>query len=277
VHYRLKNHNAQSKEIMKKYYLMILALTSFSCPAHIILVDNTVVLKKTDILTLSQEVFKGISAWRVPLLLPRAAGFEKQFFDILNRMPVSTHYKAKHNVLYNGSSVPKIMEHWTINARSSTQTLSLVNSYIDKAISDSTQRQLFKNLARMSFDPHAAAKLFTPDSQILSLLAQCKQKGHTLILATNWNAESLNSLRQKFKSAYQLFDDIAISSPTRSKPQKDFYIAIIQKYHAQPSDCIAIETEAQFVKNAQKSGLKSLIYTGNAQSIKRGLKTLKVL
>ncbi len=260
---------------MKKLLLCVCIFSS--CSAQLIIVDNTAILQQTDILTLTKEVFKGISAWRIPLLLPRAAGFEKQFFAILNRMPVKPKNKTRHGVLYNGKGVPKIMEQWTVNALNSKQTLSMVNRYIQSTVKDGTQQQLYKNLARMSFDPAVAPKLFKPDNQLMNTLARCKRNGHKIILATNWNAQTLKALTNKFRSIYRIFDDSYISSPTRSKPQKQFFQPIFEKYGVKPADCISIETEQKFASAAQKLGMKAIRYTGNISTLQQRLRALKAL
>lgn len=261
---------------MKKSILVYCLLVSMQTSAKIIMVDNTALLQQADILTLTKEVFKDISGWRIPLLLPRAASFESQFFSLLNRMPMR-HTHTGHTILYQGKKVPRIMEQWTINALTSSQTLDMVNRYINSSIKDSTQKQLNQNLARMSFDPAIAPQLFAVDNNLLSLLARCKRNGHTIVLATNWNEQILHALANKHRSAYTIFDDLFLASPTRSKPQKAFFEQIYTKYGVAPSECITIETEHKFAQEAQKIGITTSIYTGTIQSIEQALHSFKVL
>ena len=99
-------------------------------------------------------------------------------------------------------------------------------------------------MARMMFAPQrfAATQKLAKDAH--RLVKQLKEQGHRIYVLSNFDTESFDLLRQKYKKFFDLFDGIVTSGQAKLlKPQKEIYTYILSKYGLEGHECIFVDDQ----------------------------------
>lgn len=83
--------------------------------------------------------------------------------------------------------------------------------------------------------------MMIPITKNVEVAKKLKQKGYHLYLLSNFHSEAFDEMLHKY-DFFQLFDGQIISSHVHFlKPDKQIYIALLNKYNLQPKECIFID------------------------------------
>ena len=149
---------------------------------------------------------------------------------------------------------------------------------LDKGLT--TLDQFFDSLSKLSNMPSQdIRKEFIAESsinkQLLSLILKLKEKYKIALLS---NASSTH-LRNVLSSAgiTRLFDEIVISSEVGYiKPSEEIFNFVLNKLEVKESEAIFIDDNINFVKAAQKLGIKSINFKG-VDSLISNLKEIGII
>jgi HAD superfamily hydrolase (TIGR01509 family) len=106
---------------------------------------------------------------------------------------------------------------------------------------NSSERKLITSFAKMVFNPEQFIKTLTLHDQALKLARYCKKQGHTLVVLSNMDAETMALLKQKFPQFFNLCDDIIASGDIGMiKPDPALFAHVINRGHNARA-CILID------------------------------------
>lgn len=108
-------------------------------------------------------------------------------------------------------------------------------------------------------------------------LDQNGQNLHKLYILSNWGTTGFARLKQDFPEIINLFDGIMTSGESGySKPSKEAFLALINKYQIQNQYCIFIDDSESNIIESNQFGWIGILYN-QPNLVWQQLKTLKVI
>lgn len=131
--------------------------------------------------------------------------------------------------------------------------------------------------AEYAFTPEKTALVLKPNTPVVSLMRTCKEKGYTMVLCSNWNKESFQSIAQRHATTFSLFDHSYISGFSDCMTaDKKFFERIARDLQVDPHQCILIDQQPDSLKAARSVGMKAIAFT-TSDALSTSLKKYKVL
>lgn len=117
--------------------------------------------------------------------------------------------------------------------------------------------------------------MMTPITKNVEIAKKLKQNGYHLYLLSNFHKVAFDQMIHKY-DFFQLFDGQIISSHVHLlKPNKDIYIALLNKYDLQPQDCLFIDDTRINTLAAMSIRIKT-IYLPYQNDLKQELTKLNI-
>lgn len=234
-----------SQALFFSFFLAINSLTS----AYSVIFDLNGVLLKTDKIAATQQ----IGYWKLcRALLTGTIPGEKTMFKELNKLTALTACNKAQSS--KGNQLPQVMYDWMVSQEKNKDLLLRTQKALlakRKKIKNPLKRwhynakyKLIAAMARMMFAPQrfAATQKLAKDAH--RLVKQLKEQGHRIYVLSNFDTESFDLLRQKYKKFFDLFDGIVTSGQAKLlKPQKEIYTYILSKYGLEGHECIFVDDQ----------------------------------
>jgi len=116
-------------------------------------------------------------------------------------------------------------------------------------------------------------KIASVDSEILLLIEDLKSDYSVYILT---DAEKIHNDSSAKEGLYEKFDRVFKSFEEGfRKPDKEAYLNLLNKIHAEPEECVFIDDKEENVKGAENAGIRGIIYIDLVQ-LKHSLAALRV-
>jgi HAD superfamily hydrolase (TIGR01549 family) len=147
-----------------------------------------------------------------------------------------------------------------------------------------SSREFFERISRalhlkgVTFKEFAVlwSDIFFDNKGIVPLLRRLK-KNYRLHLISNINELHYSYLLKRFPSHFGIFDDIYLSYEVgRRKPHAEIYRRAMSDVNARPQDVLYIDDRADLIKEAQKTGMKTILFK-NVADFRKQLERLKLL
>lgn len=159
-----------------------------------------------------------------------------------------------------GNQLPQLMYDWLMSTRSCKE----INDIIQNALSADNRlsyasKYLFSTMATMMFTPENFIKTKKLYPAMISLLEAYKNKGHTLIIGSNWDKESYHLFAQQYPDFIKLFDGAVISGEIHLiKPQAEFFKYAIAMHQMDPKQTAFIDDQPENIKAALECGITGI-------------------
>lgn len=163
-----------------------------------------------------------------------------------------------------GEKLPPIMCDWLAGKYSSNQLLEMVDKALETYSVSNTQKRLIKNITHAMFDPHLFIKTQSFITEGIQLIKDCKNKGHSVYLLSNWSKESYELMQQMYPEFFDLFDGKIISGEVGyNKPDPRIYQHLLATYNLDPKDCFFIDDQQTNVKAACSLNINGIVCPQN--------------
>jgi len=161
----------------------------------------------------------------------------------------------------NGCPIPGLMCSWMTGQRCCKSLKKQVCSQIARNadwFDSGLEQRLVRRTARLMFDPVRFAHAQKVVTDALPLVRRCKQRGHRLVVLSNWDRESFGILRKRFANLFDLFDEIIVSGEVGSmKPEPEIFSHVTKKIPA--SACVFIDNQQENLDTAAKLGFHTIL------------------
>ena len=161
----------------------------------------------------------------------------------------------------NGSPIPGLMCSWMTGQRCCKELKKQVCGQIaqhSEWFAGGLEQKLVRRTARLMFDPIRFAHAQKVVTDALPLIQRCKQRGHRLVVLSNWDKESFAILRKRFSNLFELFDEIIISGEIGSmKPEPEIFSHVTCKTPA--STCVFIDNQQENLDTAATLGFHTIL------------------
>lgn len=176
--------------------------------------------------------------------------------------------------------MPQVMFHWfcgTVNAKG---IRCAVNELIEsnKNNWNYTKKQLIRSMVFSLFDPQKFAYSMKINTEGLAFMRECIKQGHRLYILSNWDGESFDYIRLRFKEFFELFDGIIISGHVgHVKPDPTIFSYLLDKHDLDPESTVFIDDQAENLRTAEALGIYSIkcpkigrfSFKGDFQSVRK--------
>lgn len=273
---------------IKRFYIIIILTSIFSLPisSKTIIWDLGNTLFRVSKFGMAKHIGIGnfikysIFDWQSPKELPNL------IFNILDMANPDKALKDRRYLSPEGEILPDIFCEWLKGKKKSHEVRATANNIIqhldsyDYFISD-TQKKLIEKSINSMFNPEILAKNFKPIKRAVKLLKKCHQKGHQMIILSNFDSETFEHLYNspKAQKVFQYFEpeNIVISGDIGLlKPNPKIYKHVLKKYNLNASECIFIDDQIENVIAAENLGITAYhIADKNYDNLKRLLDDLE--
>lgn len=168
----------------------------------------------------------------------------------------------------SGNCMPALMYDWQRGHKSNSELRSIVVAALDdhpEWFTSDIEKQLVYQIMIKMFTPEQLVSTVKIVPEGLAFVKKCKKQGHTLMVLSNWDAESFTCLRQKFPDFFALFDGIVISGEThRVKPKREAFEFLVTRKKEYNEDIIFIDDQQENVDAATAVGLHGVVCKAKA-------------
>ena len=190
---------------------------------------------------------------------------KEALFQVLRPIPALSTAYSEHE----GKPMPQIMIDWQTGAQTNEQLLATCLQYFDQEYEagnlSAAQINIFKPMVTLMFDiPTYMESKITISQNIHALeviAAYAQEHVIELYILSNWDKESLPSIKEKFPEIFSHFKDenIMISgSVGLAKPNPALYKHMIKTYHLKAENCLFIDDEDANIQTASDFGMKTI-------------------
>lgn len=147
-----------------------------------------------------------------------------------------------------------------------------------------TEKQFYQSLLgefgkQKDIPPHSlfleGQKTVHTNSDILNLITTLREKGYKIVALSNTIAVYTDNSRSK--GFYDPFDLVILSHEVgMRKPEKEIYELTLQKLGILPKETVFIDDSLENIKGAEAVGIHGIHFTGDMQTLLRGLHSLGV-
>lgn len=181
---------------------------------------------------------------------------QKALFSALKKIKGQSIIKTYNDNL----AMPSIFCDWLLSTQSNAVLKAWILAEIKKLRILDIEKEVFSNVVEMMLTPAKLIDTLSLNKDAFHVLQSLSTQGVTIILAGNWDSESLATLRSQFSEVFRLIHHVVVSGDIKQlKPSTDFYQHILEKFTIAPEECISIESEQQFVTDAQNTGMHVIL------------------
>lgn len=100
-------------------------------------------------------------------------------------------------------------------------------------------------------------------------LTELKQRGYRIYLLSNYGKTSFEATSANM-SFLPLVDGRVISYEVKKvKPEPEIYVALLEKYHLNPEECVFLDDRAENIEAAEKLGFHGIVFTSKEAAEKQ--------
>lgn len=156
------------------------------------------------------------------------------------------------DVYWRGIKAPAVIINWLKSAKPCSKIKELVLPHIQNN-AGRLERTSLETLANIVFDPVKNASMLLPNEEALALVAELKEKGHTIHVVDNWNKEAFEQLSTQHPETLKAINGMVhISGQTQSLKSATHCALHDTFFKAHPEVPVAgslfIETEQEHIK-----------------------------
>lgn len=164
-----------------------------------------------------------------------------------------------------GNVMPGMMCDWQMGRKSNSelkkQAIAAIQNHPEWFTCD-IEKQLVQQIIIKMFTPELLVSTIKIVPEGLRFVEKCKQQGHTLMILSNWDAESFALLQEKLPELFTLFDDLIISGIThQTKPKREAYAPLVERKVKFNEEIIFIDDQKENIDAARALGLRGLLCT----------------
>jgi len=116
------------------------------------------------------------------------------------------------------------------------------------------------SVAAMAF---AASNIFRPNSEMIDLVKQAKQRGLRLVLLSNTNDAHFEFIRQRYEFISE-FDELVLSYQVKAlKPEAAIFHAAIAAARCSPQECFYTDDIGTYVEAAATHGIRGTTFVSS--------------
>lgn len=254
---------------------IIYGFLSIALYAHISWTDNFIfdidgILLRTDSLNALKQI--GLQNLLSVMITQKKSSsaiqcyIEKKFFDILDKAADCHGFSnntEKQSYYINGKTLPFFISAWLHGDIAADEIRKLVLFFITnnpELFSSKKEQHLISNLVRMVFVPKNFVSSRKINKRAIAFVKMLKKEGHKLYILSNWDAESFELLRQRYKSFFDLFDGFLVSGSIHSvKPRETIYQTLIADYMLIAKDSWFIDDQADNIEAACNLAINGIL------------------
>lgn len=161
------------------------------------------------------------------------------------------------------TSMPALVAAWQQGLKSNNELKALVFAALEQHpewFTSDVEKQLVQQVITKMFTPEQLIATVKIIPEGLAFVQRCKEKGHTLIILSNWDPESFELLETTHPELFSLFDAIMVSGFTHHlKPTADAFTPLAtrkEKYH---ETIILIDDQEENITAAQNVGIQGIL------------------
>lgn len=167
-----------------------------------------------------------------------------------------------------GNPMPGMMCDWQMGRKSNSelkaQAVKAIENHPEWFTSD-IEKQLVQQIIIKMFTPELLVSTIKIMPEGLRFVEKCKKQGHTLMVLSNWDAESFALLQEKMPELFIHFDGLSVSGMThQTKPKREAYAPLIERKSKFNEEIIFIDDQQENVDAARSLGLRGLLCTYKA-------------
>ncbi|MCX5925150.1 MAG: HAD-IA family hydrolase [Candidatus Dependentiae bacterium] len=163
-----------------------------------------------------------------------------------------------------GNRMPAIMCDWQAGRKSNAELIAMVFHHIKQHpewFTSSIEKELVESVIRKMFVPQLLASTITLIPEGLEYVKQCKKRGHTLMVLSNWDVESFELVKKKFPELFNLFDGVIVSGDTKQiKPEPAAYAFLVERIIKYDETVVFVDDQKENCQAASACGLKGIHY-----------------
>ena len=157
-------------------------------------------------------------------------------------------------------------KNWFMGIESGHQIVQLIAEHIENPAHASFfkseyEKDVIKHGAKYLLLPAPIASLTYLDMCGFEFVKLCKANGIRLLILSNWDPESFNSIKAKFPEIFSLFNEEDIFIPTiigYMKPESGCYARVIEMGNLNPKKTLFIDDSEVNARAAISAGLQSI-------------------
>lgn len=211
-----------------------------------------------------------LPAWVVPSSLDP----KKLESELIDAVAAHKSYSNPSAAQHPGKIHPA-MKAWLLDLENGDSMKKLAR----QNISTWTQPILYQ-VAGAAFSPKDAAAHLAPIAKTVALAKSCKENGHTIALASNWNTESFAEVERQHQEVVSLFHQRFLSGQRKKLTMDPVFFREIQKdlgidrtyYYID----VAEGTGTESLEAARSGGVTPITFT-TPEKLETDLKTLNIL
>ena len=197
---------------------------------------------------------------------------QKAFFSALKRIKGISTLKTYDDNL----TMPSVLCDWLLSIKTNAVLKTEILSKIKESPMQKGEKSVFSDIVEMMLTPTKLINTKYLNADLFEVLKNLSNKNVTIILAGNYDLESLAELEKKFAHVFNFIDHVIISGEIKElKPSKEFYQYILDTFHIEAKECISFETEQKFIDQAKALGFHVIVQNDKTDKkyFKQQLKT----
>lgn len=152
--------------------------------------------------------------------------------------------------------MPSILCDWQLSLKPNKEIKADILSAIKSSAMLSCEKVFCSELIEMMFSPTKLISTKYVNQDLFDIIKSLSKQNVTIILAGNYDSESLIELQKKFSYVFDCIDHVIVSGDIKElKPSEGFYQHVLDTCNAEPKECISFEAEQKFIEQAKTLGL----------------------
>ncbi len=190
--------------------------------------------------------------------LKNPLNFKLEFYALLRAVDSTS--VNQHGVTDGVTLLPGLMCDWLAGKKSGLCIKRLINDYlkVNPGKLSKVECILMCRLAHLIFDPNEFARRCVLSDFVVDQIKQYKKQGYRVCILSNWDADSFNILRKKWKDLFELFaeQDLFISGRLGMvKPDQAVFKHLLCHIKM---PCLFIDDQLENVQAACLAGMKAV-------------------
>jgi len=160
-----------------------------------------------------------------------------------------------------GNPTPGLLCAWMRGTRSCQELIKLIAPAIQNNpqwFTSSLEQLLLYRFVHLIFTPEDFAGIQDIQPLAEQLVRWCKERGHRVVVLSNWCRESFDIMHRTHRNLFDLFDGFIISGHVHFiKPDPAIFQLLIQDRSAH--SCIFIDNQQENINNANRLGIHTIL------------------
>ena len=192
-------------------------------------------------------------------------------FKVLDTVPLERDPQLQSSYTSKGKEFPYILTMYQSGKISSCEALKKALDAFNKLkneqffVSD-REAELVRRALLVIVTPVCYADTIVALSSGRSLLYDLAHNNYLIIAVSNWDKESFQLVKERFKNEFALFDDCIISGDCGFvKPNTQMLKIVLDRHNLSKEECIFIDDQPENIEAAQAFGIDSILYKSSYQ------------